>query len=96
MRGFGLDFLSLLVHVNDMIITGANPSATTKLKLLLNKNFNLKNLGDLKYFLGLELARSSTGIYLSQRHYTLQLLEDVGLLGSKPEAVPMNPHLKLR
>lgn len=43
----------------------------------------------------MEIARSSSGILLTQRHYTLQLLEDTGFLASKPTFVPMEPHLHL-
>lgn len=49
----------------------------------------------LKYFLGLEIACSCNAIVLSQRHYTLQLLEDTSLLASKPFKVPVDPHDKL-
>ncbi|XP_073129631.1 uncharacterized mitochondrial protein AtMg00240-like [Henckelia pumila] len=52
-------------------------------------------MGNLKYFLGLEIARSSTGIFLSQRHYTLTLLEDTGFLASKQATVPMKPRVRL-
>ncbi|XP_031249394.1 uncharacterized protein LOC116107227 [Pistacia vera] len=57
--------------------------------------FKLKDLGGLKYFLGLEIAQSKQGIALSQRHYTLQLLEDSGYLACKPTVVPMDPKLRL-
>lgn len=56
----------------------------------------MKDLGDLKYFFGLELARSSNGIYISQRYYGLQLIEDVGLLGAKPQIVSTDHIIKLR
>lgn len=49
----------------------------------------------MKFFLELELARSSKGLVLSQRHYTLQLLEDTRFLASKPAHVPIDPKLKL-
>ena len=49
----------------------------------------------MKYFLGLEIARPSKGIILSQRHYTLQLLEDTGFLASKPASIPMDPKISL-
>lgn len=66
------------------------------LKIHLNDVFKLKDLSSLKYFLGLELFGSSNKIMLSQRNYTLQLLEDTDFLSSKPSALPIDLHVKLR
>ena len=55
----------------------------------------MKDLGVLKYFLGLEITRSSIGIVLSQRHYTLQLLDNARFQTSKPVSVPMDPKVHL-
>lgn len=85
----------VLVYVDDIIITGASSTAINVLKNHWNTIFKLKDLGSLRYFLGLELARSSKGILLSQWHYLLQLLEDTGLLSSNPSLLPMDPHVKL-
>ena len=49
----------------------------------------------LKYFLRLEIAQSTTSIVFSQRHYTLQLLEDNGYLACKPSSIPMDPKVQL-
>ncbi|XP_072065989.1 uncharacterized mitochondrial protein AtMg00810-like [Arachis hypogaea] len=68
----------------------------TKVQLKLQSIFKLKILGDLKFFLGLELAKSSQGISLTQRKYTLSLLDDTNLLDCKPATVPMDANLKLR
>lgn len=48
----------------------------------------------MKYFLGLELARSSTGIFLNQRKYTLNNLVDTGLSGVKSSVVPIEQNHK--
>lgn len=87
--------MALLVYVDVIILTGASISVVSELKVHLNNVFKLKDLGSLKYFLGLEIARSSKGIFLSQRHYALQIVEDVGLLASKPSPLPMDPNIKL-
>ena len=62
---------------------------------MLNQKFKLKDLGALRHFLGLEVARTAKGIYLCQRKYALEILEDVRLLGCKPVKIPMDLNLKL-
>jgi hypothetical protein len=61
-----------------------------RLKGNLSKTFEVKDLVKLKYFLGIEVARSSKGIALSQRKYTLDLLSDVGMLGCKAAPTPID------
>lgn len=61
----------------------------------LDRQFRLKDFGVLKYFLGLEVARSSKGISVCQQKYALEVLEDAGFLGSKPAKCPMLQNLKL-
>ncbi|KAI5327710.1 hypothetical protein L3X38_027106 [Prunus dulcis] len=50
----------------------------------LASKFEMKSLGDLKYFLGIEVAKSKHGIFLSQRKYILDLLAETGMLDCKP------------
>lgn len=62
-----------------------------KIKAYLDLSFTIKDLGNLKYFLGFEVARSSQRISLCQRKYTLDLLQEYGLLASKLAFTPMDP-----
>lgn len=57
--------------------------------------FSVKNLGHIKYYLGLEVCRSSTGLSLSQRKYIHDLLAEHNLLDSKPLTIPFDQHAKL-
>lgn len=93
-KGSGSSFVTLLVYVDDIILTGPSTKIIYSLKQFLHSQFKLKDLGSLKYFLGLEIARSTHRIVLFQRHYTLQLLEDTGFLAYKPTLVPMDPQVQ--
>ncbi|KAJ9557475.1 hypothetical protein OSB04_012089 [Centaurea solstitialis] len=94
-RQWNVKFTDFMIKEDDIIITGASSSMLQDFKNCLSSAFKLKDLGNLKYFLVLEVARSKTGVFISQRHYTLQLLEDAGLLGAKPSKVPMDPNVLL-
>ncbi|KAG8497290.1 hypothetical protein CXB51_008531 [Gossypium anomalum] len=85
----------LIVYVDDIILTGDDSIEIDRLKEFLSLEFQLNDLGNLRYFLGMEVARSKAGISISQRKYVLDLLSEVGLLGSKPGETPMEPNLKL-
>jgi hypothetical protein len=91
----GSSFIALLVYVDDVAIESNDSHAVSSFITMLNERFKLKDLGPLKYFLGLEIARSSTGISVCQRKYALEILEDSGLLASKPASFPMEQNLKL-
>ncbi|KAF3646374.1 putative adenylate isopentenyltransferase 5, chloroplastic-like [Capsicum annuum] len=61
----------------------------------LHQQFKMKDLGDLKYLLGIEVLRSTSGIILNQRKYILELIADTGLSGSKPAITPLEFNAKL-
>lgn len=85
----------MLVYVDDLILAGNNSSAISKLKQQRNSRFHMKDLGVLKYFLGIEITRSNEGIFLIQRKYTLDILFKTGMLGTKPSEFPMEPYHQL-
>ncbi|XP_021829822.1 uncharacterized protein LOC110770049, partial [Prunus avium] len=72
-----------------MIITRNDKQEISQLQQCLAKEFEMKNLGGLKYFLGIEVARSKQGIFLSQRKYVLDLLAETGMLDCKPVDTPI-------
>ncbi|KAG6519635.1 hypothetical protein ZIOFF_023132 [Zingiber officinale] len=79
----------LLVYVDDMIVTGDDEVEIQALKSKLTSEFEIKDLGSLRYFLGIEVARSKKGIYVCQRKYVLDLLKETGKLGSRPASIPI-------
>lgn len=88
-------FTALLVYVDDIVLVGDSIDEIQFVKHQLDYKFKIKNLGQLRLFPGFEMARSKTDIFFNQRIYTLDLLEDNGLLASKPSSVPFDPHIKL-
>ncbi|XP_068639391.1 uncharacterized mitochondrial protein AtMg00810-like [Aristolochia californica] len=85
----------LAVYVDDIIITGNDPQGIQKTKEWICAEFKTKDLGLLKYFLGIEVLQSRHGIILYQRKYVLDLLEETRMLGCKPTETPMDSNTKL-
>ena len=85
----------LLLYVDDMIITDDDLSGIQELKDFLSQQFEMKDLGHLNYFLGLEITHSTDGLYLTQAKYASELLSRAGLTDSKTIDTPveLNAHL---
>lgn len=86
----------LIIYVDDMIITGDDIEEIEKLRNNLFKEFEMKDLGRLKYFLGIEVLRSKKGLFISQRKYVMDLLTEIGLIDCKPAETPMVVNHNLR
>ncbi|XP_071713645.1 uncharacterized mitochondrial protein AtMg00810-like [Rutidosis leptorrhynchoides] len=86
-------FIGLLVYVDDIVVTGNNFAEIEKFKSFLKTKFLIKDLGLLKYFLGIEVLNCNNGVCLSQRKYYLELLNDYGLLGCKPFGTPIESNI---
>ena len=85
----------LLLYMDDMIITGDNLSGIQELKDFLSQQFEMKDLGHLSYFLGLEITHSIDGLYISQAKYASELLSRARVTNSKTVDTPVefNAHL---
>ena len=85
----------LLLYVDDMIITGDDLNGIQELKDFLSQEFEMKDLGHLSYFLGLEITHSTDGLYITQVKYTSKLLSRAGLTDDKTvdTLVELNAHL---
>lgn len=72
----GKSFTAILIYVDDILITGNDPISIAIIKKSLHDHFRLKDLGELKYFLGIEISSSRNGIFASQRKYALEIIKD--------------------
>ncbi|GJZ30303.1 putative RNA-directed DNA polymerase [Tanacetum coccineum] len=94
-KNVGSVFLYVLVYVDDLAITGNDELEIENFKRFLKNKFKIKDLGKLKYFLGIEVLKTKTGLCLTQRKYCLELLHDFGLLGCKPVMTPLPENIVL-
>jgi Reverse transcriptase (RNA-dependent DNA polymerase) len=85
----------VLVYVDDIIITGNDSLEINKVKRDLKYSFDIKDLGKLKYFLSIEIAYSSKGLFICQRKYILDLLKETDKIGCKPAKTPLDTNVKL-
>ena len=85
----------LVVYVDDMIVTGNDVDKILNFKSRLAQEFKIKDLGSLRYFLRIEVARSDRCTFISQWKYILDLLEETGMLGCRPinSRIEANHHL---
>lgn len=88
-------FYILLVYVDDVLITGNSEVEIDKVKRFLNQNFTIKDLGNTKYFLGLELARSEGNIFVNQSKYVIDMLHDAGMTSCRLDSIPFPKNHKL-
>jgi len=85
----GPNITIILVYVDDLVLTRNDHEEIAHITSLLDTQFKIKNLGNLTYFLGLEVARNSQGLHICQRKYVLDLLHDTGMINSAPMPTPM-------
>ena len=86
----------LIIYVDNMVIIGNNEREIKELKKKLFMEFEMKDLGNLKYFLGIEVLRSKKGIFINQKKYVLDLLAEVGMLDCKPAETPIVANHRLQ
>lgn len=85
----------LIIYIDDIILTRDVVMEIERLKKCLATEFEIKDLGSLRYFLDMEVALLKKGIIVSQRKYLLDLSKEIGMSRCRPSEVPMDPNLKL-
>ncbi|CAL8084538.1 unnamed protein product [Prunus armeniaca] len=92
-KGFVL--MLLLLYVDDIILTGNNQAAIDKLILTLSAEFDMKDLGELSYFLGLQIQHTSSSLFVNQAKYASELLAKMNMQTCATVPTPMLPGTKL-
>ena len=85
----------ILLYVDDMIITGDDTTGIVDTQKYLYRQFQIKDLGRLRYFLGLEIAQADRGILISQQKYTSDIIASAALTDTRTTDTPLELHSKL-
>jgi histone deacetylase 1/2 len=85
----------VLIYVDDIIVTSSSPRAIPALLQDLNKDFAIKDLGDLHFFLGMEVNKIQGGLLVTQAKYASDILERIGMIKCKPTPTPLSSTEKL-
>ena len=84
------------MYVDEILFIGDDTTERERMKKVLTIEFEIKDLGPMENFLGMEVTRSKKGIYVSQRKYIIDLMRETGCLESKPTAISIEENHKLR
>jgi len=82
-------FIIIVVYVDDIIFGSNEESMSQNFALPMKQEFEMSFLGELTYFLGLQVQQNKDGIFLSQTKYLKQILKKYGMEDSKPVCTPM-------
>lgn len=87
----------LVIYVDDILIAGNSILAIKHLKQKLSREFEMKDLAEVRCFLGLNINRNrADGVMtIDQKQYVMKILQRFGMEDCRPSAIPMDPHLKL-
>ena len=85
----------IVIYIDDLIIIGDSDANVCDVKLLLKQKLEMKDLGELQYFLGIEVILSQSGIQLLERQYGLDIMSRYGMIECKPVLVPLEQNTKL-
>lgn len=92
----GTSYVAALIYVDDVLLVGNDHEKIHTIKAFLDDKFGIKDFGSIKFFLGIEVARTPHGVVLSQRKYALDILAESGLEGCRPSAFPIEQKHKLQ
>ncbi|GJS79607.1 ribonuclease H-like domain-containing protein [Tanacetum coccineum] len=91
----GKDTAYLLLYVDDIVLTASSSDLLHRIISSLHQEFAMTDLGSLNYFLGISVTRDSSGMFLSQKKYAVEILERAGMVNCNPSRTPVDTESKL-
>ncbi|GKA25388.1 ribonuclease H-like domain-containing protein [Tanacetum coccineum] len=93
--GFWIGTAYLLLYVDDIVPTASFETLLQQINASLHQKFSMTDLGSLNYFLGNRVTLDSSGMLLSQRKYTIEILERAHMVNCNPSRTPVDTEYKL-
>ncbi|GJZ70308.1 ribonuclease H-like domain-containing protein [Tanacetum coccineum] len=91
----GTDTAYLLIYVDDIVPTASSEGLLQRILSSLHQEFAMTDLGSLNYFLGISVTRDSSGLFLSQKKYVVEILEKAHMVNCNPSRTPVDTESKL-
>ena len=92
---YGKDLLLVQIYVDDIIFGSTNDKMCQRFSKLMQSRYQMSMMGELSYFLGLQVQQTDDGIFINQSKYTRNLLKKFLMLDSSPVSTPMATVTKL-
>nr|GEZ89962.1 retrovirus-related Pol polyprotein from transposon TNT 1-94 [Tanacetum cinerariifolium] len=92
---YGEDILQVQIYVDDIIFSSTNPKYSKRFEKLMHSRFEMSLMGEMKFFLGLQIYQSPSGIFINQAKYTLEILHKHGMDKGQRIGTPMARKPKL-
>ncbi|KAI3678246.1 hypothetical protein L6452_37531 [Arctium lappa] len=89
------DILLVQIYVDDIIFGSTKDHMCRDFEKLMHKSFKMSSIGELTFFLGLQVKHQKDGIFISQSKYVKDILDKYGLIDSKPASTPMETHKQI-
>ncbi|GJY50491.1 ribonuclease H-like domain-containing protein [Tanacetum coccineum] len=91
----GNDTTYLLLYVDDIVLTASSEGLLQRIIGSLHQEFAMTDLGPLNYFLGISVTRDSSGLFLSQKKYAIEILKKAHMVSCNPSRTPVDTESKL-
>ncbi|GJS17194.1 ribonuclease H-like domain-containing protein [Tanacetum coccineum] len=92
---YGIDTAYLLLYMDDIVRTASSEGLLQRIIGSLHQKFAMTDLGPLNYFLGISVTRDSSGLFLSQKKYAIEILEKEHMFSCNPSRTPVDTESKL-
>ncbi|KAI3759044.1 hypothetical protein L6452_06617 [Arctium lappa] len=89
------DILLVQIYVDDIIFGSTRDNMCKEFEELMHQRFKMSSMGELTFFLGLQVQQKSDGIFISQSKYVQDILTKFGFSDSKPASTPMETHKQI-